>query len=88
MTKLHDKQDSFPFDIVHMSIFNSNTSGKTFYSSLSSEIINLARNASNRAAFTTLVYYKRLSRINKQGRQINQSIYLSIARSIPFYCIT
>jgi len=50
-TKLYDKRDAFPFQIVRMPYSDSNIPTKIFYASISSEILRLAKTTSTLAAF-------------------------------------
>lgn len=54
-TKLYDKGDLFPFEIVLMLCFNSNIPSKIFCSTVGSEILRLARNTSYCPTFIMLV---------------------------------
>ena len=64
--KLFDKRDAFPFQIVRMPYLSNNMPSNIFYSTLSSELLRIARCTTDKDNF--LVTAKTLiSRMKKQG---------------------
>ena len=63
---LYDKREGFPFSIVRMPFYSSNVPSTIFYSSISAEILRIARATSNTADFLNSARTL-LSRMTKQG---------------------
>ena len=64
--KLFDKRDAFPFEIVRMPYLSNNMPSNIFYSTLSSELIRIARCTTDKDNFLQTAKAL-ISRMKKQG---------------------
>ena len=79
-TKLYDKRDAFPFDIVRMPFRSSNIPSKMFFSSFGAEILRISKATSSLDVF---VHTSRtlIKRMNKQGAY-NAQLISTIQKTI------
>ena len=74
-TSLYDKRDSFPFSIVRMPFKSSNIPSKTFYATISAEILRIGRACTSTEAFTESAR-SILKRMLNQGAKIKDLDWL------------
>ena len=79
-TKLYDKTDAFPFDIVRMPFRSSNIPSKMFFSSFSAEILKISKATSslNLFAHTSRTLIKRMNKQGAYNAQLIPTIHKTI----------
>ena len=86
-SKLYDKRDDFPFDIVRMPYRTSNIPNKMFYTTASAEILRISKTSSLYESFLETANYLIIRVINQGGNKnkLQDSLKKMIERHYGFF---